>query len=1416
MPLGVEPDEVTTVRAFVEGRELDAFLVPALAVPLRLDIAIAWPDRITPRFDYGGVARDRYLALAVLHAARVGVLAADELAPRLARARGLEAGALRHVLCAAIGTAVVAGGRLGLEGVEAVPIAQCRHLVGARCWPSPEPETWLSLRELADGAQRIGTFHFARPGASGVTVDGRTVVVASAEELSWLTAALRPRAAPVPYDRGVLDERGLVAIERDRPSRLLEALATPVTGDAPAPALGPRLRFERKGQRGVIAVSGRPQIARLHLGATLSCTAYTPRFGPVAIAIDEEAAVPTAGWDGVTWPGYPSGVLEAERELCAAVVAAVEGNAEGAAGLEGFTPGAPPRRYLLEAAGRLKQRLGYAKQPAPADVELLARIEALPILEVLDERGEPAPASLAAVAAAHPAPSLVPVLPAAPGFATLGWRPVVLPESDFTALGSCLGGRARHAHLELPERERAARLEQARRAFFARPEEDPAVLGPPADPGVAPVHLTSEGGAPVTVTTGLAAPGSPGAIQALYLRRPLAVLAPERALPMVARVGLVSVEHVRDWTELTDAGRAEVALRGREGALALATALIGRHGSGVLREPRAFALIVALLEDRDAGQRGDAAAGPAASLALAVRGSVRWPTVQGGEATLAELRTSDGEIYAGPRRFLVWRGPTRGRSELDTPILHLPEGPEGDRLRPLLSALGLSVRDVGAALEKLQARRGAAGSQDAPRLAGEPAHPALRWSLETLDLLGVEGEVEIVAGPGSEVTLVELDGPRKVDVGLPVPMRIVARTEGVRTEPTEAKELLKKVTRAAVRQMRELAGRLDELPPFVRDHLRALACTAVSRQQRAARAIERAPLFPDTAGAHASLEELRADPTAQWAFTTSPPPYPARSYGHRVLRLSADEAKLLAAGLQTKNVTSLLHQDLVGEVRAAATPLERVELADERRAECVCVSPMTGRIHGEIGLLAPAHATSRGIALHVGRRPLDLLDDGRGWPIAAAINADHLKPNRWFNGLVLSSEGAEVSGDVRAAADAALRAWIQAPADALEVRYLGTRDTSSAGGVFLCGAVWLPALCPRVPRVMIRHGAGVAPGERVAAIAAPPAYLRGHVPIAGELLVVPERGGAMTDDGWAEVAESLRRRAAEMIEAVAARQAAPPSIVAAYLWSLRLVGAEPDVPLEAPLAAGGVVAPDAILAELARTGALWWSARRGTSEGNFPGEAPAFVLLGEGPAFETLRVRLAPEALRELGGDAAGERGDAAPATVASAPEGIGSTPEAPAASDEAAEAAARAANALRAAGRSTSGEPEQPSWLAGLVRKAVAIVRPPVVEAPEGDALARALLGAIADLGLPGAPVDSIAYTHRGRPLRFDPKHRRLVVRRGDARVGALFERAPTDARALAILAAAAVGEINRSLEGISDAEERRALQHLLARAAQ
>ncbi len=1020
-----DPAHPRRIHAFVEGRLLESVSLQPDVLPLPIEAAISWEGKVIPRLSFDAVEDDQGFRLAVHYVSRVALFALDLEARRLADNEG-DLRALAPIFRAALATYAVTPRGLGLSRVVGDPLlASFKGLHTAPIWPTTEPGRWLSAARLEALVERCPVLFIARPGAVGRAADGRPVLAVERADAEAIAADLG--AMVVPYEDALIAPGGLAAFVKRGEEHAQRALEERL-GKRDAPVLA----FTQPGMRGRITPSREAVVIWCHAGRALGSTPLPPALGPVAIAVDDDTLVPDPGWTAPRSTRDPGSLEALERTLSARVVAALEGDARARAelGVDHYgthrLTSALVRGYLLDRAARLRT-IGEAA--LPGDLALAARIEALPLITVLDAQGAPSADALAAVLRHHPTPRRIPALLGSPGFETLDWRPLlVADEAELALLRRWSHHRVALAADELPARLLAAQADRERRAFLTRPALDPRDLAALCDDGALAVFLDADPATGITVAAAL--PRAAMVIEEAWVevlfhgravcRRVLGDL----PLPVVARVDVRDPLLLQGFRDLSSVGLLAVGRQVRLAAEKLAQALLARasapgQGALLFGDARALRLIERL------------------SLGPVLAGALSWPTVQGDAQPFASLHGSASALFVGARVHVPWRGPgDDAKGELDRPILHAPPTPAGDALRALCEALGRRPRDVSEALDKQQARRAAAAPAELPRLPGTPAHPALRATLAQLGVRGIEGELEIGEGPSSSLTLLDPldDSPRQVEIALPFPVRILARADVVDPGREALRALLAKLGRAAVRHLLLLAPRFDELPPALRGHLRAMVCKAVAGQRKVQRRAAAAPIFEDVHGAFHALDALLRDPGVEWGCTHDPPPYPARLPAMTVLRLSEAEMHQLAPAIQLKNLTGILRRRREGELRASAPELPEIALDPAVRALCLHTFRVDEeRTRGEIGVLAPEHASARGIAFCSTRRPVCQLGDGPGPALVAVIDDDDAPINAYFNGFRSSAASVKIQERVRALADASHAAWLaarpEAPAD---------------------------------------------------------------------------------------------------------------------------------------------------------------------------------------------------------------------------------------------------------------------------------------------------------------------------------------------------------------------------------------------------
>jgi hypothetical protein len=298
---------------------------------------------------------------------------------------------------------------------------------------------------------------------------------------------------------------------------------------------------------------------------------------------------------------------------------------------------------------------------------------------------------------------------------------------------------------------------------------------------------------------------------------------------------------------------------------------------------------------------------------------------------------------------------------------------------------------------------------------------------------------------------------------------------------------------------------------------------------------------------------------------------------------------------------------------------------------------------------------------------------------------------------------------------------------------------------------------------------------------------------------------AHPDLPWATIERIVLHETDLMLkELVKANQGGPN--MEAYLWNMGLVGlASVRVP-PARTAEGLPVGIADVAGELARRGCVWVSRRAGWTEGAFPSAPPSFILLDEGPLVHVLRHRAPPSAVRELGGD---EIGPAASHLSGAGPQAVRVSLDP---SERPGTVSASGLFDIGASGTATSGPvaPEVP-WLERLRRRVALLFNASPPQLPEPNALCAALHEALGELGLVGGPVFRIIEAKSGPAIRYDKRTQMITLNRRHRALLWLRSSEAPSARALCVLLAAIVSEVNRALGEVTDAEERRVLLQLL-----
>ena len=538
--------------------------------------------------------------------------------------------------------------------------------------------------------------------------------------------------------------------------------------------------------------------------------------------------------------------------------------------------------------------------------------------------------------------------------------------------------------------------------------------------------------------------------------------------------------------------------------------------------------------------------------------TARWPTVQG-ETSIPGVSTT---LHVGSVAYAPYLT-AEATSPYDAPALCLPAGSLGDLRRRLLESVGYSLTDVSEEIARLQARRARGAGAPAPQLPGAPLHAELRASLAELGATLAEGELEIAED--ETVALARVDERGAVQpfrLPLAHPVRAVFRAGEVDREALAAE-----LDAATVRHLRALVPSLDRLPAFVRGRVRAIVCEAVRSGERHA-GDDDANVFLDVRGYTWSLARLREVGVRQ--RTSDPGPWPTSLEGYEaaaLIHLGDAEAAALSRMLRFEDVTTELRERALGETRRGAPPVPSLALPPELRAKCIFVVALEeeGGMRGEIGLLRPAYASLRAIAVHATMRLVAVIEDRDGWPTVAMIDVDDLETTRAFDALPRRADVSRIQRRVRMGVSACARTLLEVPPDVLGVirlpmpflaRPSRPAEAGAAEPPIAClGAFWLEKTWPDAPTVQIESFDGTDP-FRVPHVAVAPGAHHGVLPIAGRLFVCA--GQRELQPALEAVFRSVLERLVPVVARACGAHGTAPEELAAYVWDLRLLGARRD------------------------------------------------------------------------------------------------------------------------------------------------------------------------------------------------------------------------------------------------------------------
>lgn len=1395
----------TSIRIYFEGRHLDTWTIDRDKLPASMDAAIAWDGYFDPKFTYEGVLDSPHLRLAFWQLTRMALVALGmyfEKSVQENRAPEERAQVL-PIARAAIGAFLIAEQTLGVDHVpEEISLAEYGPLWSRGIWLSANPlRLPISLAELKAYADRTKAICYVGPGVSGTAPDGRPVVVLTNLEKEWLSKIF-PEVTFVPYDRALHAGNGPTST-----AKLYDILRSAHRDKLKSAELLPSMTFEIREGHGILTPSVEDECLSLHAGVLLTKVSMNRFVEPAMIVLEHDAIVPNPTWDGVVWSREASALVTVRNDFLEKIVLALEGNVEARRSLRNFPsePGPILRAYLIEAVARFRTK------------ELAGRIEKLPLVYMLDEESRPKLVSLAQVTKVFPDPKEIPFLREVPPFLTLEWKPLLLlHDREVSAMFRWAGNRMKNADEDRERRAQLAQGEMQRRIFLQRPRLRLDGVAPLADPD-APRKVWQEqpDGSGENVAAVVAALPRHGLVlssaqaeiayeERLVCSRPLFGL----PVPIVVRVFLPSDRDIVAYADVSVDGMKRIEALAYSAACALAADLVTRAKNdeaclAFFNDRRNLELIRQLY--------ACSVTNPSRSDILSADFALRaaefaWPTVQGPWRAYPNLVLADKKLYYGTTRYTTWEAPKRGWSELDSSIVYLPPTIEGTLMRDILSYMGHELVDVSSAIYALQNRRKSGSTQSGPTLSGSPIHSALRTTLESVGIDEI-GEIELIDGANTTVHVETLQGAgMQLEVASPVAFRAIVRIEDLEITAEAKKKLAEKLAKGAIKFVESLAERLVELPYFVRAGLRSSVVKYAKRGKTLSKRRQTFEVFPDVLGKYHCIGDLAADGESPYPYVTIVPTHPMAPRARAPLCLAAEEVAALSKHLPFEDVTEELRREIMAEDRRRAPQLAYVGLSTTQRLECLDVIPLEGGgMEGEIGILAPENASKRSILIHKNRRKLCELSDAMGWPVLAVINDDSIPENKSFDGIRGNGAKTKVRREVQAKAESVFAKWSTIPQGVLVGRQVNVRLLSDS--LVVMGALWLPPSWHSAGSIDVRDASNRFPMSRT--FAAPKSTHKfpfiAPIPVGGRLFVANTGSAKKPQDITIALSTWLFDETKSLVlEAVTSGK--DPQVVRAYQWAMRLFGADMG-PLEAEAADGRKIDSAEIIATLETKGEMWVTARVSDIEGQFPADLPFFILRGhQQPLVEVLRART--DFVREFA---------ATIKQVAAVPKpSVAATPFQ---TDKREPSTAPLATLPLTAPapveiplEDVASSEKETSWFKSLVQRVVVFFDRPDPLEPWTKELGPSLMLAIDKLGLtPTSVLTGVRYVRRGRPMVFEEATGTLIINRSHAGVRTLAARVTNDPKARLLLVVLAVREINRVLEVVTDATERRVLLALL-----
>lgn len=860
-----------------------------------------------------------------------------------------------------------------------------------------------------------------------------------------------------------------------------------VSRDSATGTSGPWLTLIEANARAMVTIAQRnSNVVILHRGQTVAQTSDSGVLGRGLLRIVDGALIPRGSKEfsrAMLSDGAQRLYDEASFDLLRVMLRAIGGDREAARMLDVTLPWAPPKHvmaFLFVSAARLRalppeQRRGTLE---PTSHAALARLcEELPLVAIRTARGLET-TSLAALRerAKRATNGALLTVESAPEDVDYDpfFEPVIVSRGEYeAALAVGIGAKLVSGDAQLPQRREARKSRLALEAFEQQPTitfEDLEEFKPLAQVVVQHEHYACVMGLRPT----------PGRARYQVIHRNRVAFSGELSgvdlqdCPVIFRVRFNDANKALAATldALTSAGQGTLLVACKR-ALRKLVEEVCKHANGT-SDPGASARKLVAVYCAEAGRVDD-------NLRARVGRAMLWRAVPSGLASAEQCTVHGrGRVLYVSRRFDGWISAADGETDPVAVFIEpTPEAPPEAKLEAqlvrtrMLNALEflttLAPRDASDELEQLQrARRLLRSAKENVTLAGDPAHPALSARIEALDgKLGV-GELRITTSGsprlmahvfynGRFARTTELRAPIPIDIAIEAPALSETQARFEAFPEALANRVFTQAKHVIVDAMKKNA----ELPSWALGAQRWVLLQGAANTKT----LRQRPVFLDTMGAAMTLDDLDEQQSrfGHVAYSLDPMTTPQEPIDprRRVLRVNEHEARWIVGSRVPMDYTSALREEQAAHARRRMKPAANIVVRESAPAgsPTFLLSIADHGFEGEVVLIPSRTEPAAKVHLWHQRKPLGETHVNTPWPALVAIDVGELTPNRSESAAIEDAVFHRTRSRVAELVRAAIDAQFKAPPSALA--HLRTNAAGSPalrdGKTRAIGMLWLLA-----------------------------------------------------------------------------------------------------------------------------------------------------------------------------------------------------------------------------------------------------------------------------------------------------------------------------------------------------------------------